>query len=83
MTEIYKISEMWNDIKPFIKEFIQDLGYDDKQASDFVIGYEDKMKTLPILQKLYAVEHQDGECMTAGFKKAGIDEMDALERAGK
>ena len=80
MTTKVNVSEILEEMKPIWVEFIVDLGYEEKQGELFAEGYAEKLKNLPILEKMYALSNQHDECMTAGFEKANIDEDEAFER---
>lgn len=77
------ISEEIAKMIPIWEEFITDLGYSKKKAKLFAEGYAEKLKTLPILEKMSALAQPDDECMTSGFEKAGINEDKAHKKFAK
>lgn len=80
MMEKVKISEMVEEVRPMMVEFVVSLGYTQEQAEKFSEGYIEKAMTYPILQKMEALTSMDDCCMSSGFDRAGIDEAEALER---
>ena len=81
MEENILLSKQIEKIKPFWIEFILDLKYSKKQSKLFAQGYEEKLNELPIWEKLHALKNKHDRCMSAGFKKAGINEHEAFKRA--
>jgi len=81
MGEAIKISKEIKEVKPLWINFIIDLGYTEEQANNFAQGYEDKLKTLPLAEKLHALQNKHDSCMSAGFKKAKINEGEAFKKA--
>jgi len=81
MTTKIVLSEEIKEMRPYWKQFIIDLGYTQEQADNFAAGYEEELNKLSTIDKLYALERQHQGCMTAGFKKAGINEDEAWEKA--
>lgn len=79
MTSI-KLSKELDLLKPTMEELIIDLGYSQEQAKLFSEGYAAKVKTLPMMEKLLAIENMHDDCMTAGFNNAGIDEDEAMKK---
>ena len=81
MTEMIMISEMIEETRPIMKKFLcEDLGYSEEQGDIFVDGYMGHVNTLPMLEKMAALEFLHDDCMKAGLDAAGIDEEEALER---
>ncbi len=81
MAKIVRTSEMVEEMKPVWAEFIVSLGYTQEQCDQFAEGYAQELSSLPIMEKLDALENKDDQCMSAGFEAAGIDEDEAFERA--
>jgi len=67
-------------MKPAWKQFIVDLGYTKTQGDAFAEGYATELVTLPPFVKSSALKNKNADCMTAGFKMAGIDENEVLRR---
>jgi len=80
MTKKIMLSKEIEAMRPIWEEFIVKLGYTKEQGKMFADGYEEKLKTLPMLEKTDAIYNQNDECMAAGYKKAGIDEDEALDK---
>lgn len=78
--QIVRMSDMVAEMKTVWAEFIVELGYTSDQGEKFADGYAEALSKLTTLRKLEALESQDDECMRAGFRAAGIDETEALER---
>lgn len=78
--EQVKISEIVADMRPVWVDFVVQLGYTEEEGEAFADGYVEKLKELPITRKMYALSHQDDDCMAAGFENAGIDEQEAHDR---
>lgn len=78
--EIYKTSEMVEEMKPVWAQFIEDLGYTNEQGQKFTEGYASRLAKLPLFRKMQALDERYDPCMTAGFEAAGIDEDEAHQR---
>ena len=76
-----RLSEMVEEKKLELTEFITVLGYSDDEAKKFAEGYVEAVKKLPtLMHKLAALERLEDDCVSAGFKAAGINEDEALAR---
>lgn len=78
--KMIKTSEMAEETRPMLVEFILALGYNEEQGDKFAEGYLQKAETLGVLEKMSALTYFHDSCMNAGYIAAGIDEDEAFKR---
>ena len=71
------------ELLPMLQDFIVFFGYTEEQGRKFTEGYTAKLCSLPINLQYLGLARMYDPCMTAGFKAADIDELEAIEKALK
>lgn len=76
----YNIAKIIEEKRPEWEKLIVDWGYTPEQGKKFAQGYLSKFPDLHLMGKMRALDELSEVCMIEGFRKAGIDENEGLEK---